>query len=411
MQYTINELRMALFHDVYQVYEVFQNYFGEDFTDLQGLPDDSDMEIIIQACDIEESEHEHIYNVSDAQLNMAFRTCAVRHPFILVYWPRVMVTNENNRSITIQDLYAKIELDARGFIPTENTGFLLNRATYPMDQWVCGYLHSHISSIPKRDPQSFMTPCLGTGPIRDTIYSLKAYISEGFDEIMWMLFCEELSRYVTVESLTGIPYKHLEDVHLSDALTGFRGYGSSNMTGVCFFEMVLPISRLKDFILYYLSNGHLSISYQGGIFKVGMSYFDYMIDISNSFIEYFNSHYDSKSIADSCFSNNVLYHAVVSGGKFYKPSTSMVIPDVSMYVGKKVCTFKGRDVTLNILPASEKKEKRQETTVLNHSLAMYILNNILRTINYRYTNGYTRQHCQDSTAALPAPTGQRAYYI
>ena len=401
---------MALFHDVYQVYEVFKDYFGEDFTDLQGLPDDSGMEDIIQACDIEESEHEHVYNVSDAQLSTAFRMCAGRHPFILVYWPRVIVTNENNRSITIQDLYAKIELDASGFIPTENTGFLLNRATYPMDQWVCGYLHSHISSIPMEDPQLFRKPCLGTGPIRETICSLKADISEGFDEIRWMLFCEELSRYVTVESLTGIPYKHLENVHLSDALPGFSGYGSSDMTGVHCFEKVLPISSLKDFILYYLSNGHLSISYQGGMFKVGMSYFDYMIDISNSFIEYFNSHYDSKPIADSCFARNVLYHALVSGGRFYKPSTSRDLPDVSRYVGRKVCTFKGRDVTMNILPASEEKEK-QETTVLNHSLAMYILNNILKIINYRYTNGYTRQHCQDSTAALPAPTGQRAYYI
>ena len=43
----------------------------------------------------------------------------------------------------------------------------------------------------------------------------KTLIEEyGFDETKWMLFCHELSLYVTVESLEGVPYNHLENVHL-----------------------------------------------------------------------------------------------------------------------------------------------------------------------------------------------------
>jgi len=265
---------------------------------------------------------------------------------------------------------------------------------------------SHISTIPKEHPDQFQIPCLGSGPIIQTISSLKAGISEGFDETKWMLFCHELSLYVTVESLKGVPYEKLENVHLNDALFSYGKYDENYGSALDRFSCTFSLVELKEFILYYLHNGHLAINYQNGAFKVGMSYFDYIIDISNSFIEYFNTHFDNKNIVQRCFDNHVLYHSIASNGQFFDPNTSDTIPDVSQYVGKKVCTFKGRDITLRILEPLN--EESQETTVLNHGLAMYILNNILKIINYRYTNEYNRQQ---GTAAFPATTGQRVYYI
>ena len=392
------------------MYKVFQDFFGEDSVDLQNLPDDSEILGAFDSFDIEESEYEHVYNIPDDRLAALITSLGYAKPFILVYWPRVRVTNENDKSIVIQDLYAKIELDAKGYIPTENKGFLLNRATYPMEQWVCSYLHSHINSIPKGYLDQFQSPCLGTGPIRETINSLRASISEGFDETKWMLFCHELSLYVTVESLVGVPYNYLEKVHLNNVLSSYGKYDEIYGMALDNFSNVFPLAELKEFILYYLHNGHLAINYQNGVFKVGMSYFDYIIDISNSFIEYFNSHFDNKQIAQHCFDYHVLYHSIASNGHFFDPNSLNLIPDVSQYVGKKVCTFKGMDITLRIMEPS--KEESQKTTVLNHGLAMYILNNILKIINYRYTNEYTKQHSgNNNTAALPATIGQRVYYI
>ena len=408
MQYTINEFRMEVFKEVYQVYKVFQDFFGEDSVDLQGLPDDDIIAFRFNEHDIPMREDDSCYEANGNKFNSVIRDFSNTRPFILVYWPRVKVTNENDKSIIIQDLYAKIELDAKGYIPTENRGFQLNRSTYPMEQWVCSYMHSHIRGIPKGDLTSFQNPCLGTGPIIQTINSLRASISEGFDETKWMLFCHELSLYVTVESLAGVPYNHLENVHLNDVLSSYGKYNEDYGSALDCFNRVFSLVELKEFILYYLHNGHLALNYQNGIFKVGMSYFDYMIDISNSFIEYFNTHFDDKKLAQKCFDYYVLRHSIASNGHFFDPNTSDTIPDVSQYVGKKVCTFKDRDITLRIMESS--KEESQKTIVLNHGLAMYILNNILKIINYRYTNEYTRQHCQ-GTAALPATIGQRVYYI
>lgn len=397
---------MEAFKEVYQVYKVFQDFFGEDSVDLQNLPDDDIIALHFNEHTIPLREDGSCYEANGNTFNSVIREFNNIRPFILVYWPRVRVTNENDKSIVIQDLYAKIELDAKGNIPVENRGFQLNRATYTMEQWVCCYLHSHISTIIKDHPDQFQNPCLGSGPIIKTINSLRANISEGFDETKWMLFCHELSLYVTVESLAGTPYNRLEGVHMHDVLSSYNGYNKNYGGALVNFNRVFSLVELKEFILYYLHNGHLAINYQNGIFKVGMSYFDYIIDISNSFIEYFNTHFDSKKIAQNCFVFSILHHSITSNGYFFDPNTSATIPDVSPYIGKKVCTFKGRDITLRIMGSS--KEAPQGTTVLDHGLAMYILNNILKIINYRYTNEYNRQQ---STAALPATTGKRVYYI
>ena len=417
MQYTINQLRNGVFSQVWQVYEVFQNFFGEDSVDLQNLPDDDYIAALLEEKEIYPRDGS-CYEGDGYKFADVKRILSSVRPFILVYWPRVMVTNEHDKSILIQDLYAKIELDSNGRIPTENRGFLLNRATYPIEQWSYGYLHSHIHSIPKDDLAEFQEPCLGEGPIIATITSLKTDLSEGFDEIQWMLFCEELSRYVTVESLKGIPYRHLEDVHLSNLLSEYMDFDSSSFNST--IDAVNHINRilssnipnaLGDFILYYLKHGHLSFNFQNGNFQIGMTHFDYIIDISNSFIDYFNSHYTDRNLVKEYFEYDIIRKVIVAGNKFFDPDTTIQVPDVSGYVGQKVCDFKGHEVKLNILSATEFIP--QETIVLDHSLAIFILNNILKIINYHYRNEYNRKSVGESTAetALTATTHQRVCFI
>ena len=360
---------------VQETYEIFKDYFGESKVDLQDT--------------------------------------STSTPFILIWWPQVKVTNENNRSIWIQDLYAKVQITRGGLIPTFNRGFTLNRATYPLDQWVCSYMHSHISQIPKGNLTRFMEPCLGRGPINNTIISLKEETSHGYDTTLWMLFCEELSRYVTVESLTGVPYNYLENVSLNDRSCYYKGFDTLHHKDALgeYIRVVGNNLFLPDFIKYYLHHGHLVISFQQGSFICGMSYRDYMIDISNAFIEYFNSHVTDESLSHKFFNssrysscNNILNRVKVSGDKFYELNSTRELPDVSIYQGHKVCDFKGQEIKLRIFDNS-RHETPQTTTLLNHGLAMFILNNLLKTINYHYRNEY------NNPTTLPATSCQRAYYL
>lgn len=408
MLQTINEIRRKSFKEVYQVYEVFQNFFGESYVDLQKLPDDSEISDTLFAADVPQLEDGR-FDISEDILRTLPETLSPR-PFILVYWPKVKVTNENDKSIIIYDLYAKIELDRKGNIPTENRGFTLNRSTYPIEQWVCRYMHSHIQSIPVNNLEDFQKPCLGSGPIISTINSLRAGISEGFDEVMWMLFCEELSRYVTVESLRGIPYHHLEDVHLHQTLYEYDGFDNPSLTALPSYIFEISSSELREFILWYLHNGHLAIGYQQGDFRISMSYYEYIVDISNAFIAWINTTRNASFPKDKLFRHKVLKKAIIANRQFFDPSEVDNLPDVHEYVGKEICQFKGQPVRLRILQNYD--DAPQDSVVLSHKLSMYILNYILKIINYHYTNDHTRQNSDNShPTTLPATTHQRVYYI
>ena len=88
MQYTPNQLRREIFKEVYQVYGVFQDFFGENSVDLQGIPPDE----CLLPYDTTLEDLPHLDITADMLKGLIFAQRNVR-PFILVYWPRVRVTN------------------------------------------------------------------------------------------------------------------------------------------------------------------------------------------------------------------------------------------------------------------------------------------------------------------------------
>lgn len=409
MQYTIDQLHKCIFQKVYDTYEIFKNFFGEDNVDLQGNAVASILRSSI-AFYLEGHSAQLVkgtkdtYEVSDAFLKVMAEHYMTLKSTIYVWWSNVTVTNENDRSVNIQDLYAKIEVQADGRIPYENKGFLLNRATYTKEQFLSNYCHSHIQYIPKDNFTKFMPPCLGRGPINETIGTLK----NDYDEITWMLFCQELSMYVTVESLAGVPWKHLEEIGKSEQLFGYSGYNfGTRRTPDRFYLLRFTKAQLKDFIFYYLRHGHLSFSFRDNTFKSGISYYEYIIDISNTFINYYNEYLKTdKKQLDKCFSQGLLVSAKIREGKFYSSTSGNYgRGNIDNYRGKHVLTFKGRDIRTTITDSPSSTDSL--TILLDHSFAMYILDGILRTINYRFRNGYNKE----SRTEEPATVSERVCYI
>lgn len=410
MQYTLNELWNRVFADVLEVYDVFKNHFGEDFVDLQDGISREDFQSFLSVRDILPDDGS-IYHFAEEEsvLNLRpyFADCYFH---ILVWWPNVTVTNENNKSVSIQDLYAKIPLSVDGGIPMECDGFLLNRSRYSLEQFYSDYMHSHVSRIPKSDLTEFQRPCLGTGPIIGTINALKTQP----DIPCWMLFCEELSRYVTVESLTGHPYKYLERIGIGEQASGyvdFQNYSSYMLERLRQESHgFIDTSLLKTFALFYLSHGHLSLGFTNGRFVCGLSYYDYMIDVSNAFIDFYNQEFAMHfSSPDALFRSGALVHLTVANGKFQLLGRDCIYDNYRQYIGRYVCTFKGRRVTLQIddSPTFE----AELSTVLDCNIAMYILQNILKIINFRYENKHHSNTASDKAATFTPATCQRAVYI
>lgn len=416
MKYTLEELEKEVFKNVYCVYDIFKDFFGERFVDLQFRDSCGSLsykstflipctvsEEILSDTDLTEREIEEARILGDRWI-----------PSIYVWWPSVVVTNEYDKSIVIKDLYAKIDLNLDGKIPYEYEGFKLMRATYPYIQFKEGYAHSHlprlnISSV--NDIVSWRNPCLGRGPIRNTILDLH----NNCEEALWLLFCQELSLYVTVESVSGIPYFRLEEL----------GTGTLSITYNCsWINPVMSKSRylatlyrvdsrqvgelLDEFIKYYIEHCNLSFSYKNDVYVLGTPIYDVIIDMSNLFVKWYNSLEVKPISKNRLFRSNILNELTVANRKFYQQRNNSTSFNTSDYEGMHLFNFKGASIDLHIERNTEDISEENTVTLLSIHIIEFIINSILKVINYRYENGYAKKLRGDTETSS---TYKDVYYL
>ena len=387
-----------------QVLAIFNDFFGEDKVDMQGFMSVDKLKSWLDVTPISEYAPRELLGMSREDYNtygrqsltdlrgevldlVLSRLCSgwmvdsIRQKkfgsgFILVHFPHVRITNEYNRFVDINHLYAKVKVLHNGSM---NGYFALNRAEYTYLHISNGYMHSHVNSIPTSDFTQFQNPCTGTGPINDTMSNL----SREFDSDIWRLFCLELSKYVEVESIAGTPYHRLENL------------GTSNMSaGEGVFKVVNHLDyyrdgiegMIKDFVSYFIKQGKLKFNYANGSYSIGMSFTEYMLVISNEFIDWYNKKFNNKELRytfDTLKRNSVLKEGIIANNKIYYENFRRNVNSYAAYNGKRMCTFKGTDVLINIVDLNEVKEDNK-SIILNTNIALYILSKILRVINYRY---------------------------
>lgn len=414
MKLSIEEIYNKILEEpiINQVYEVFKNYYGEDYVDLQKNPSiieeinmylaikgihpiDSKLVIKAESTTVDPNtlssndfEKIYFYDLEDAFIeHIKSRLSGLAIVYIYVWWPTVTVSNENNRSIEIWDLYARVPITIEGYIPYESRGFELNRTTYDEVQFYNGYLHSHIKTIPTSDFTTFMLPCLGRGPIKDTIITLKS----SCDTYIWMLYCEELNRFVSVESLTGGPWKKLENLNNGERL--YNDYSIYDSLQIEPFRELFSIEYLRDFTKYYLQNGHFKLNYVNSQYICNMSHDSFLIDISCSFIDWYNKQPSVPIDSTILFKRGLLKRAIVKDG--YLCTIQEPYAPMSNIENKYVLTFKGQKKYLKI----NKNEQTLNTCIiLKDSIALFILHNILEIINLKYTNnnGITNQNSRNT---------------
>lgn len=399
----IEELYSLLMDKPNQVLAIFNDFFGEDKVDMQGFISVDELKSWLSVTPIyryisRESLDMSMedYNTYSSQsltdlrgevLDLVLDQLCSREivsyigyirfssGFILVHFPHVRITNEYNRFVDINHLYAKVGVLHNGSM---NGYFSLNRAEYTYLHISSGYMHSHVSVIPTSDFTKFQTPCTGTGPINDTISNL----SNEFDSDIWRLFCLELSKYVEVESIAGTPYHRLENL------------GTSNMgAGEDVFRVVNQLryedsikEMIKEFVSYFIKQGKLKFNYANGSYSIGMSFTEYILVISNEFIDWYNKKFNNKEwkyTFSTLKRSDVLKEGIIANNKIYYENSRRNINSCAAYNGQRMCTFKGKDVLINIVDINEVKEDNK-SIILNTNIALYILSKILRVINYRY---------------------------
>ena len=355
-----------------EVLEVFNSFYGSSNVDMQGIPSISGVnylitERIIPEDIIDNNNIEDITNRSNNILNYI-------DPTILVHFPKVTITNENNKSLDITHLFVKVKINVDGTI---RGSFSLNRSEYTTNELYRDYMHSHVNGIPTNDFTCFKSPCLGNGPIRNTIATLSAH----YDLDVWRLFCLELNKYVQVESLEGIPYRYLERVNSS----GYLRPLNTKYKVIDYFPFNSGNRWLKGFVEYYIINNNLKFNFVNGNYSIGMPFKDYILDISNSFINWYNNHRGPSVdyYLQDLIITGLLIKVSIEGNDIQEVINNNRPTDnsYSTYQGSYVCTFKGESITLNIRDVSIEENYSH---ILNIDLSLYILRLILLVINYNY---------------------------
>lgn len=302
---------------------------------------------------------------------------------IYVHFPHITVTNERDKSVEIDDMYAQTLVCPTGKLSWFERNLTWQRATYDKRQYYAGYKHSHLPSFEARrsnannyPPTSFKRPCLGSGPINVTMTSLEDDFSEDF----WFLYCRELDVAIHTESLEGGPYYKMSEIaaksnkvvtdrykqfHFSP--TGWRGVSTDYQ----------PI--ISDIVKQLLQSKVLKFRYAGQI-ELAMSYAEYMTCISNIAIEYINAHLNTTNIG--AFVLGCMFRGYAKADcveKVYFRSNAQI----ATYEGSTLLKFKGQDVKLTInRPEGDDVDDRG--WFLNNDIAMAILQKIILIVNITY---------------------------
>ena len=402
----IEELYNSLMDKPLRVLGILNDFFGEDKVDMQEywsldkfkswmnitplstyIPNGSitgmsnDDWGVYRAFPITELPESQVEKVTNALTSDTVRkeigSINFNRIFILVHFPHVKVTNEHDRFVNINHLWAKVKVMYDG---TLNGGFTLNRSEYTLLHIRSNYLHSHVSRIPTNDFTQFQSPCTGSGPINGTITALNM----NYDEDTWNMFCLELSKYVTVESIAGRPYRYLEKLGTNDMEIGadrFIAYLSPSYYGIVF-----NFSNLKGFVRYFINSKKLKFNYVNESYSIGMSLIEFIVLISNEFIKWYNDQFNKGKLTakfEDLKRWGILRECIIDNGKIYYDNGRNNVNSYAQYIGKKVCVFKGKEITVDITDIAEVKNENK-SIILDTQAALYILTIILKVLNYRY---------------------------
>ncbi len=402
----IEELYNSLMDKPLRVLGIFNDFFGEDKVDMQGywsldkfkswmnieplstyIPngsitgmsnDDWGVYRAFPITELPESQVEKVANaLTSATVRKEVGSINFNRIFILVHFPHVRVTNEHDRFVDINHLWVKVKVMYDG---TLNGGFALNRSEYTLLHIRSNYMHSHVGSIPTNDFTQFKSPCTGSGPINGTISALNM----DYDEDMWNMFCLELSKYVTVESIAGRPYRYLEKLGTDNMETGidrFITYLSLN-----YYGRGLTFDKFQGFVRYFINSKKLKFNYVNKSYSIGMSLIEFIVLISNEFIKWYNDQFNKGEITAK-FADlkrwGILRECIIDNGKIYYDNSRNNVNNYAQYIGRKVCVFKGREITVDITDIAEVRNENK-SIILDTQAALYILTIILEVLNYRY---------------------------
>lgn len=387
----------------HKVLDIFENYYGRDRVEIQNA---ITLNSFIFRVTQNFSPHEDYETLKEAvaiaveriekkdPINLTlFETIPLSEDtnhsaHILVFFPEVTITNEYNRSVTVKELWVKVPIYKDG---TTSGSIYLSRSDFPESHARVSYVHSHV--YPRLG--EFSRFCLGLGPLVNTI----SYLATESDKDMWELFCWELEKALQVESNSGGPYISLEKIEQENTRNTkvhpkIRGINQpakfsmysyfSESSETC--PQILKDAFIKgDFIRFLLNKKILRFVWGGNSFKLGMSFIEYAVKVSNAFIEWCNiSTFDYTVTPDVLIESSVLVKGDIKNLTLFELAKYSQVKTIEEYNNMVIGTFKGNPIKIKIYSTTSLNSSENYNLFLNQYILTHLIGKILKTLNYRY---------------------------
>lgn len=282
----------------------------------------------------------------------------------LIHWDTVTVTNEFDDSEKIFDLFVKVHMKG-----AHVQGFSMAKTTFTQRQYKANYVHSH---VPRDRGIYFAQPCLGSGPIRETISTLNTT----YDSQIWGLFCQELDSYVKTESVVGVPYIRMSNIKIYDSVE--EDSINAAYLKEAFNETEEYITYIKKIFKKFVNTGSIKFAYKNGSYCYGEPIADIIVKYSSYFIDYIKTNIHTPRIQRQILNN--LKKASYMNGALWVLSTSE-IADLA-YNSSDFIFFKGNEYHLKII--ENNGNDIQYYYVVDTSIVRVLLTKLLLFINCNY---------------------------
>lgn len=408
--YSLVESKNNKLKEINSIIEVFKNFYGEDYVDA--VNSDYDILTEIDHClsslqlsyvadpDIKLIDIENIrqrkYTLLDflnsdypnfLKLKMVrLRLYAIKNKLkeklpsttkIIIHIPEKKVVNENNESTLIHDVYVKLIINQNWKGNLYLSSYSIARSTYSKNEIIKGYIHSHLpKAYNKEDFTNFKSPCLGSGPINNTINFLSSGI---FNSDIWNLFALELDLYLGTESLAGGPYMYLRSLKQGNKKYIFNNYYPSDI------KVTKSVKEVVTTVLPEILNRDNLIGFDGYSYFLTESIEDFIININEAITKKFSEEYIEKFIHKNYISECKLND---KGELIVIERNSSNLIDIDELESLHLTeNFKGKKIPIKVIKSENDNTEVKTYKIIGHpGIYIYLYKSIINAINIKNSN-------------------------
>ena len=287
--------------DFYKIYNLFVDYYGEENVDIL-YTSTAKITIIDNNPYYKEDYHYRDVVLFD----------------IIVYFSTITLTNEDSESYTITDLYVKIPVRYNYTC----SSIYLTRSSLTYDEYMSGYIHSHVNRNPYSRGSIWSALCLGTGPFAEMVRNLNANINS------WELVCFNLREALEVESLEGVPYARFSSIHEYIPSSYINDY-----------KVGIPYTYISEDTLFYIINNYdFKFNVVNNTVSIAEYITDFAIKISNIYSDYCDKNHIEPHLKSYIIGANGLPSEISNSSPILDNNT----------IDIDVLTFKGQNIKLRL---------------------------------------------------------------